>query len=303
MELKGNGLTVQVNPAEQSNEWLVGAAQEIADAAKERGLELPFATGSIAVEGAMQSETHENPTHSTKESLSEQLATTYIGYNVTTGLLNEGRRKKDQVPIVKPETLREELDAWLTEEKVAYIATAQEADPEVRFTLVATPNVLVNDRELANAAKEFGKGQPYETYVWDSLYSRYTPEQISGMDPSNGKAVMFSLIPSKYTPGMDGTVVEQQAELAKLKADTPDLKVPSPLEAVTYWQTLRAQGYQLRDKFTFGRTYIRHFNLPEQRVDDWLSLSVPASYVGDDGKPILRRSRAQNDNLARVAVG
>jgi len=203
--------------------------------------------------------------------------------------------------VATDETVAEEFEAWFSEDKLAYVAVAQEADPEVRFTLVATPNVLVNDKELAKAAKAFGQNQPYETYVWDLLYSRYTPEQLSGTDPSNGNAVAFSLIPSKYTPEMDGTVVEQRGKLDKLQADNPDLKVPSPLEAVTHWQTLRAQGDQLADNTTFDRTYIRHFDLPEQRFGGWLR--VPGSCVSGDGKPILDYSYAQYDVRARVAVG
>jgi len=42
-ELKGKDVSINVNPAEQPDDWLIGAAQEIADAARERGLELPFA--------------------------------------------------------------------------------------------------------------------------------------------------------------------------------------------------------------------------------------------------------------------
>lgn len=53
------GIVVGVNPAEQSNEWLVNAAQEIAEVAEARGLELAFAAGTVAVESAEQSEGRE----------------------------------------------------------------------------------------------------------------------------------------------------------------------------------------------------------------------------------------------------
>lgn len=301
MELKGNGLTVQVNPAEQPDEWLIGAAQEIADAARERGLELPFASGAVAVEGAMQSVVAEAPTPPTKESLAEQLTSASKGYSVIVDALNSGRRKKDMLTTASDETVAAEFEVWFSEDKLAYVAAAQEADPEVRFTLVATPNVVVNNKELAKGAKAFGQNQPYETYVWGPLYSRYTPEQLSGTDPSNGNSVVFSLIPSKYTPDMDGTVVEQRGKLGKLQVANPDLKVPSPLEAVTHWQTLRAQGNQLADNTTFDRTYIRHFDLPEQGIDGWLR--VPFSFVDGVGGPRLNFSNAQHGSLARVAVG
>lgn len=298
MELKGNGVNIQVNPAELENGQLVGFAREIADVARERGLELPFAAGLTAVEGASQD--NEAPVD-TRESITGQLSTALKGYDALLDTLNEGRRKKDTLYAATGHEIEAEFEAWLTEDKLAYVATAREADPDVRFTLVATPNVAVTSKELTKAAKAFGKDQPYETYVWDKLYEQYTPEQLSGTDPDNGSSVIFSLIPSEPTPDMSGTVADQRNKLAALRATHPDLKVPSPLEAAAYWQTLRAGGDQLADGSTLDKTLIRHFDLPEQRLGGWLY--VPDSCVVDDGKPYLCGSSARYDNHARVAVG
>jgi hypothetical protein len=242
----------------------------------------------------------ETPTPPTKESFAEQLTSASKGYNAVIDALNAGRRSKN-VLATTDGTIAAEFEDWLTEEKLAYVAAAQEADPNVRFTLVATPNVLVDHKDLIKVAKDFGENQPYATYVWDEMYKKYTPQQLSGTDPDNGNQVIFSLIPSSYTPGMEGTVIEQRAKLDKLRSDMPDLEVPSPLEAVTYWQTLRASGDQLADSSTFDRTYIRHFDLPEQRFDDWLR--VPRSYVNGAGEPALSDSSAQRDGSARLSVG
>lgn len=305
MDIKGNGVEVRVNPSEQSDEWLIGAAQEIADAAQERGLELPFAAGVVAVEGAMQAEAEtvteevEAPTYETKESIAEQLGFAHKGYQAVIDSMNV-RRKKEILHVIDAETLATEFDAWFTADKLATVVAAQEADPNVRFTLVATPNVLVNAKDIIKVAKAFGQNQPYETYVYDPLYNKYSAEQLSGTNPDNGNSVQFSLIPSTYTPEMSGTVVDQRAKLAKLQTENPDLKVPSVLEGVAYWQTLRAQGEQLADNTTFDRTYIRHFNLPEQRFDGWSY--VPYSYVGDVGKPRLNNSDVQVDDDARLSV-
>lgn len=304
MELKGNGVRIQVNPFEMEKDQLIDLAQEISDVARVRGIELPFATGAVAVEGAMQEEADtatEVSASDIKESLAEQLLAAAKGYKATIDALNGGRRKKDVLPEATDKAITAEFEEWLTEDKLAYVVAAQEADPDVRFTLVAMPNIVATKEDLVKAAKDFGENQPYETYVWDELYKKYTPEQLSGTNPDNGNSVVFSLIPSTYTPDMEGTVVEQRAKLAKLQASNPDLKVPSPLEAVTYWQTLRAGGDQLADSSTFDKTYIRHFDLPEQRFDDWLY--VPDSYVYDDGRPNLINSNAQNGLHARVAVG
>lgn len=259
------------------------------------------AAGTVAVEGARQAETEVEATPYTKESIAEQLSTSFRGYQFVVDSLNSSRKPKDILFVAAPETLATEFEAWFTEDKLAYVTAAQEADPSMRFTLVATPNVLADHKDIIKVAEIFGKSQPYETYVYDTLYKKYSAQELSGTDPDNGNAVVFSLIPSNYTPEMGGTVIEQRAKLAKLQTENPDLKVPSVLESVTYWQTLRAQGQRLADNTTFDRTYIRHFDLPEKRVDDWSD--VPGSYVGVDGKPRLDGSRAGNACDGRLSVG
>jgi hypothetical protein len=77
--------------------------------------------------------------------------------------------------------------------------------------------------------------------------------------------------------------------------------VPSLLEAVTYWQTLRDQGSKLADRTTFDTTNVRHFNLPIQLIDD--SQHVPGSCVHISGRPGLVGSNAGSDDNARVALG
>jgi len=100
---------------------------------------------------------------------------------------------------------------------------------------------------------------------------------------------------------MEGTVADQRDKLAKLQADNPDLKVPSVLDAVTYWSTLRAESGQPRGDGTFDKTYIRHFDLDEQRLDVWLYL--PYSYVYGPGKAYLFFSSVDDVYDARVSVG
>ncbi|MEK7059791.1 MAG: hypothetical protein AAB971_03475 [Patescibacteria group bacterium] len=315
MDIKGEGVEVSVDPAEQSDEWLVNAAQEIADVAEQRGLELPFATGVAAVEGAMQSQSAEDAEvnveataetlAAAKESIIKQLPFAYQGNQAIISSLNQdqGRKNKDQYSAATEEALANEVEAWLTDEKLAYVANAMEVDPELSFTLVATPNVVVPKKDIVKVAKAFGQGQPYETDVYDSLYDKYTAQQLSGTDPNNGNSVQFSLIPSKFIDSMEGTVTKQRSELTNLQANSPELnfKVPSPLEAETFKQTLRAQGDDLATGDVFNRTYIRHFDLPEQRIDDWRC--VPGSFVSDRGQSDLNNSNVRNDIPARVAVG
>ncbi len=150
-------------------------------------------------------------------------------------------------------------------------------------------------------AQEFGEQQPYSTYVYEPLYGKYTDEQLSGTDPANGNGVQFSLVPSSFDPNFYGTADAQQAKLAETQVANPFVKLPSVLEDVMHWQTLRESGDSLSDGAVFDRTAIRHFDLEPERIGYWLY--VPSSYVYDVGKPLLRNSSAVYGSLARVAVG
>jgi hypothetical protein len=295
MELNSDIIVVENSPTEASPDWLINADQG-------RRLALPFATGVVAVEGAMQ-ELEIAKDLSIGESLSEQLIPASAGYAALVESLNIGRSRKNVLAVADGETITSEFNAWFNEDKLAYVAAAQEADPEVRFTLVATPNVLVNAKDLMKAGKTFAQNQPAEIDVWEPLYSKYSAQQLSGTNPDNGHSVVFSLIPSATSPELIGTVNEQRAKLAKLQADNPNIKVPSPLEAIAYWQTLRAQGDPLTDYTTFERTFIRHFDLPEQLFDGLPESAVPRTNVRNGGKPFMRSSYADDAHMARIAVG
>ena len=308
MELERNGAKIEINFAQLTDAELAVATTEIAEANALRRVDISIPAGNVAVEGASSDaptdaeETPETlPTPVTPESLAEQLTSTYKGYETVSSLLYDGRKKKDHVEISDRETVATEFEAWLSEDKLAYVAKAMEADPELRFTLVATPNVVAKADEIIEIAREFGKNQPYSTSVWSDIYGQYTPQQLSGTDPTNGKSIKFSLIPNKLDPALYGTVSQQKAALEDLQAGNSFVGVPSVLEDVTFWNTLRASGDSLSTEAVFERTYVRHFDLIVKLVGDFRL--VPDSYVGGVGKPRLVDSAADYDDHARVSVG
>lgn len=173
-----------------------------------------------------------------------------------------------------------------------------------RFNLVATPNVEASEAQVVALAEAFGKDQPYETYVYDDLYRRghYTGREWSG---NKGTApIRLSLIPSRFDGEMGyGRVDAQVEQLRERRAKQPelDVRVPSVLEAVTYWYSLRAQGDKLDDNSAYDKTYIRHFDLEPKTLGGWRV--VPRSCVYDGGEPGLNGSDAGNDDDVRLAVG
>jgi len=234
--------------------------------------------------------------------LQSQLEPALKAHDVLSGLLHNASP-------VTVEQATAELRGWLTDSKLDYVRQQIERDPELSFTLVATPNVLVNNHaELFDAAKEFGKGQPHGTWIYDekqkkSFYDTYPISELSGTNPDNGRAIQFSLVPCKAHPELAGKTTDQQrnALANDLQPAMPDLRVPSVLETLAYWQTLREKlppGEALKD---FDTTCIRHFDLEDKTVGDWLI--VPHSYVLDDGGPRLINSPAVYGVGGRLLVG
>ncbi len=165
--------------------------------------------------------------------------------------------------------------------------------------LLAAPNIITSWDDLRSAAANFGENQPYETYVYGELYRHYSAEELSGV-PTKG-SVRFGVMPSGYTRSLSQAPVDAQHErLEELRAEQPSLgmRVPSVLEAITYWYALRAKDGSVAD---FDKTYIRHFDLRPVRVGSWPG--VPDSFVGGDGGPDLGDSSAEGDDGARVLVG
>jgi hypothetical protein len=306
MEFKVNGLTVEVNPAELENDQLTGLAQEVFTAANERGLELPFATGAVAVEGAMQAdesvETSLDPSD-IKETIKSLLTPAYSGYQATVEQINGSRKKKEQITVADQETAEAELEEWFDEDRLAYVKKTMEVNPNLTWTLLATVNGTVTADEFLAGTKTFGEGQPYSTEIWSDIAKKYTPEEISGTDPSNGKAFKFKLVPNEFTPEIYGDVPTSKAKLTELQAEYPFLDSTSPLEDLTWLNTKRAAngGKPLAGSGTADATYMRSYGLEPKRIVR--DLRVPSLFVRDLGRLTVSDSWPGSGRDARVSVG
>lgn len=141
------------------------------------------------------------------------------------------------------------------------------------------------------------------TYIYRELYSQYSGEELSGTQ-EQGVSARFSLMPSKYTEELGSVSVEpQRTKLQQLQDRVPQLsiRVPSVLDAISYWQSLRARGDSLSGDGTVNKTLIRHFDLTPKRFGPWSG--VPSSFVGGVGRPVLYDSHAEVDSDARALVG
>ncbi len=248
------------------------------------------------------SETERLTTNQVMESIAEQLPAAHGVYGEVVDIINGGRKKKEVlVPDITEEQAVTELSMFLTQDKLQYVADAMEADPELKFTLVATPNWPVTDEELIKIAEQFGADQPHQTAVWPDIYGKYTPEEISGYYPKNDSHIKFTLVSSKFHPELSGTAGEQHAALDVLQIAAPFLRVPSPVEAVAHAMVLRTQGDSLDSGDVFDRTYVRSFDLPQKEIDG--DLYVPDFFVYDDGGPYLDLSYVRDDDYGSCRGG
>lgn len=242
------------------------------------------------------------------ESIREQLSSAFAAYKTVAEQLGGKQRlfRKGETALTPSELgklFASKDREWQVNGTYDYLVE-QLIENGARFNLVATPNIEASEAQIVALAENFGKDQPYATYVYDELYRKghYSGREWSG---NNGDApVRLSLIPSRYDSEISNKPVETQVRLLRERqAQRPELaaRVPSLLDAVTYWYTLRVQGDKLDDSSAFDKTYIRHFDLEPQTVDGWRS--VPYSYVSYDGLPYLFYSDAEYEDDARLVVG
>lgn len=242
------------------------------------------------------------------ESIREQLNSAFAAYKTVAEQLGGKQRqfRKGEVAISASEL--ESLFAlkdkeWQANGVYDYLVE-QLIENGARFNLVATPNIEASEAQLAALAENFGKDQPYSTYVYDEPYrkGRYTGREWSG---NVGSApVRLSLIPSKSDSQLSHKRADEQLQmLRERQSSRPELnvRVPSLLDAVTYWFVLRAQGDKLDDSSAFDKTYIRHFDLEPKTVEGWPV--VPDSFVNYVGEPRLNYSDAVDKYVVRLSVG
>lgn len=233
------------------------------------------------------------------ESIHEQLQGAYAAYKTVAEQLGEAavsQHELEQLFALKDKE-------WQTNGVYDYLVE-QLIESGARFNLVATPNIEASEAQIVGLAESFGKDQPYSTYVYDELYrkGRYMGREWSGN--SGNAPIRLSLMPSRVDGEISYKSVSEQVRMLRVRqARRPELnvRVPSLLDAVTYWYSLRAQGDKLDDSSAFDKTYIRHIDLEPKTVGG--RPLVPRPYVDNVGKPRLNVSFADYEDVVRLSVG
>lgn len=243
-----------------------------------------------------------------KDRIEAQSVTSLLATNNIIDQLNTLRQPKDKLEVPTIEDFRysldEKIEEWRKNGSLEYCTNYIEQNGG-DMMLVATPNIIVSHKRLFALANEFGKSQPYATHIYEEFYKKYSAENLSGPlevgDDRQPKKLRLSLIPTALDPNFEGTMAEQRAKLSELQNLNPNIKVPSVLDTMAYWQTLGAPGDELIGDKTYAKTKVRYFNLKTNYSN--LFWSVPCSHVSSSGSPCLNTGFAEYPQVARIAIG
>jgi hypothetical protein len=255
---------------------------------------------------------------SVAESLLEQVGISYRGLEDTVNALNTAASGliSERIQSMSEVELEEQLETtimdWADRGILDYVADKRETNPDLEFTLVATPipdeDQWPQDKPEAviqAGFKEFAAGQPNPTtdYIYDDYCRGYSREDICGeLSSNNTPEVSLSLVPTSFSSEVPTAVIsDQQQALLNLQDQQPDLgfHVSSPLTQLTRLYTLREQQQRTDGEPLKGSdlTLIRNFDLPV------VVGRVPCSDVDDGGDAGADRDDARHGDEARVAVG
>lgn len=173
------------------------------------------------------------------------------------------------------------------------------------MVLVATPNALVNSKEIEQLVHDFGSQDlPREEPTISPNIEYYQPQELSG--PFIGESwdyerpqVKLSLIPISPDTDLIGTVEYQKTSILNLQSEQANLRVPNVLETITYWQTLRGQGQLIEGAYL--KTCTRHLDLPALELSG--GEYVLQSYYNDLGEQFLAFFDSEHPLHTRLAVG
>jgi hypothetical protein len=227
-------------------------------------------------------------------SVSVLMEPAYEGSLITIDQINANSRKKRLVKVPSLRNLEDEFIEWFDKPRRDHTAEKVRQDPDSRWYLGAVPNVSVTRAQFLGCAVIFGEDQPKPSDISSNIIDVYSPEEISGTNPSNGKAFKFKLFKAGLTL--------EDFNLPKLKSirdrNNPYVEGASPLEGINLINTLRAANNgELVNPEVEETTYLSSLGLkPKYSVD---GLFVPSLHVEPSGALVISSSQI----FAHQAVG
>jgi hypothetical protein len=205
--------------------------------------------------------------------------------------------------------LNAKLLQWAKSGVLDYVIDRKETYGE-SYTLVATPNVLVNTTDLNYVQESLAWliKVPQSSGIYTEIFEEVeelTEEQISGA-VQGSSAVRFSLVCNSFSPeiGTEG-FAGQRKRLEQLQTANTALNIhtPSVLEAETFWSTLLAAdgGRVVSYEDMTDRTYVRDLNVVSVPTEGG-EVEAMYAYIKYD-TPSVGMEKQLKDKDVRLAVG
>ena len=171
-----------------------------------------------------------------REQIFNMIPSALEGHNRLISLTNGGRFNQS---CISEEDLAAEVDKWLTMDKLDFIKTTQEFNPDIGYQLIASPNVSINRLDFHRLSQTFSIKHNLKLM---SDMADYSPSQLGGNDRNRIKPnkIKLLLIPSCMTTKVEGDIYDQKKSFENYQKEIPFLTLPSPLQFLAYLETLYA---------------------------------------------------------------
>ena len=245
------------------------------------------------------------------EAIRRQIASAFRAYLTVTAQIGQSGQEVRPITQTEFEEIFElKQQSWLDSGVYDYLVEQQMRYGGF-YSLVASPNIEVTFSDIVQLVDSFAKELNKGVEISDFLERR---SQYTGLDLTGGideSPIRLSLVPARNDNVLSGKpALKQRQLLAKLQAEQPllRLRAPSLLDAVSYWQTLYAQGFNFDDEDLSEMLYFRHFNLEPITIEENLGTinlkhtMIPKSSISGIDALIHLNDSLSNDT-ARLVVG
>lgn len=279
------GIEVKVDVSQLSIEEIEAGRIEFNQVANDKGLWPSESAGRLKVTRSLEA----------SATLQRKLLSTVVEgaglYLKVVDGINNNRKKKDRIPLLRPEEYAEIAEDWLSHDVVA----ASQKLPVSKYR----PRLIIPclSRPIARAETVAAIGAASDKGVWRwagrmAFLKQWTDDQLSGFDPDiaagNGG---FYILSTAYDKSHEGSVDEQNDNLKKLRK-FPEIQVAPIFTTAILGQRYRGQYRNWEDTCTRGN------DLQPDKIDE--HDYIPFACIDKDGGAVVRGSEVHLGDAARL---
>jgi hypothetical protein len=160
----------------------------------------------------------------------------------------------------------------------------------LHFSLVITPNVSASEEQVRTIAQGFRTERRYVSFIVPLGSSDHADRELPTHQSSRPgtNPINFTLVANRFDSTISNRPIarqklllsERQAQYQQL-----DIRIPSSLEAVTFWSTLRTAMSDFDTTNVYAHTFIHHFNSTPNDTSP-----IKSFFIRDHNEPNARFS-------------